>query len=218
MKYLMSLCLLVFAWVGYAGTIPLTEGKDYLIIKSAESNTPQPGEKIQVIEFFNYGCPWCYSLEAKLSTWLANKPKDVEFYRVPVVFESGWDIYARAYYVANALKIADKISPKLFDAIHKEHKNLADEKAMEAFFIANGVSAKDFHSAYHASPTIDMDLNHGLKMIHDFEIYEVPTIVINQKYKVNPRLAASDNQRLLGIVDYLIQLERIEKQKKSGKF
>ncbi|HEX6528378.1 MAG TPA: thiol:disulfide interchange protein, partial [Burkholderiales bacterium] len=55
-----------------------------------ELNPPQPVQtgngKIEVLEFFWYGCIHCYNLEPKLETWLKALPKDVEFRRVPAVF------------------------------------------------------------------------------------------------------------------------------------
>ena len=49
-------------------------------------NPPQPtegGGKIEVIEFFWYGCPHCYSLEPAVNEWAKGLPKDVVFRRCP---------------------------------------------------------------------------------------------------------------------------------------
>ncbi|MGH8119113.1 MAG: thiol:disulfide interchange protein DsbA/DsbL, partial [Gammaproteobacteria bacterium] len=56
--------------------------------KTYETITPQPtssGDKIEVIEFFWYGCPHCFDLEPTLDKWLAAKPDDVEFRRIPAI-------------------------------------------------------------------------------------------------------------------------------------
>ena len=82
----MSLCalrsfvrglLVVVAALAYAGgavAAPLVEGKNYARIRN-----PQPvetGKKIEVIEFFSYGCPHCAELEPHLDAWLAKQPPD----------------------------------------------------------------------------------------------------------------------------------------------
>lgn len=201
--FFLFICSLSFS--AYAAD-QFVEGKDYQLIESTQAAENNKSEKVEVIEFFSYGCPWCYRLEPMLQTWLKTKGKDIEFQRVPVVFESGWEVYAKAFYAANALGIADKLSPKIFDAIHKENKKLIDEKEMEAFFIANGVSSQDFNSAFRLSPDVDLHINQGLKLMHDYQIYQVPSIVVAKRYKTNPQLAKGDDKRMLAIVDYLIQL------------
>jgi thiol:disulfide interchange protein DsbA len=79
----------------------LVEGKNYERIKN-----PQPvesGNKIEVIEFFSYGCPHCAELEPFLETWLAKAPQDVAFRRVPVVFQQRWEPLGKIYYTLDAL-------------------------------------------------------------------------------------------------------------------
>ena len=63
MKRWTSCILAVAAWfaLSAAGAAEPVEGKDYARLKN-----PQPtetGKKIEVIEFFSYGCPHCADLE-----------------------------------------------------------------------------------------------------------------------------------------------------------
>src|SRR6478609_9573223 len=94
----------------------LTEGKNY-----ARITNPQPvetGKKIEVIEFFSYGCPHCAELEPHLDAWLAKLPQDVAFRRVPVMFQQRWTPLAKIYYTLDALGVESKLSPDVFRAIH----------------------------------------------------------------------------------------------------
>jgi thiol:disulfide interchange protein DsbA len=93
-----------------SATPKFVEGKDYKLVTPNMATVTNiiPAGKVQVIEFFSYGCPWCYRLEPYLEKWLAHKPANVDFRRVPVVFESGWDTYAKAYYTAKALDVETK--------------------------------------------------------------------------------------------------------------
>ena len=87
----------------------LTEGKNYARIAN-----PQPvetGKKIEVIEFFSYGCPHCAELEPHLDAWLAKLPPDVAFRRVPVMFQQRWMPLAKIYYTLDALGVETKLSP-----------------------------------------------------------------------------------------------------------
>ncbi|HEY6280762.1 MAG TPA: thiol:disulfide interchange protein DsbA/DsbL, partial [Burkholderiales bacterium] len=85
-KYLLLYCLLMFAGDALAAAPILN--KDYRLV-----SPPQPtetGNKIEVIEFFYYGCPHCYDLEQYLKKWMSNVPKDVAFRRIPAVFNPEW--------------------------------------------------------------------------------------------------------------------------------
>ena len=84
-----------------AARAELVEGKNYARIAN-----PQPvesGKKIEVIEFFSYGCPHCAALEPYLDTWLEKLPPDVAFRRVPVMFQQRWVPLAKIYYTLDAL-------------------------------------------------------------------------------------------------------------------
>ena len=62
---------------------------------------PRPvasGDKIEVIEFFYYGCPICYELEPKLSRWSASAPADIALSRVPALATASWENFARLHY------------------------------------------------------------------------------------------------------------------------
>ena len=66
----------------------LVAGRDYQLVKP-----PQPtdsGNKVEMIEFFWYGCPHCNALQPSLQAWLRRKPADVEFKRQPAVFQESW--------------------------------------------------------------------------------------------------------------------------------
>ena len=216
--WLMAL-LPVFAWAATANNAAssngFVQGKDYQIIQAATAPaSPLPAGKIQVIEFFNYGCPACNHFEPALEKWLANgKPKDVAFERVPVVFHPEWDILARAYYVAKDLGVEGKITPVIFDAIHQQGLDLSTQAALAKFFEKNGVKEQDFNSAFQFSPGIDAQMMRGENLMGVYQVFEIPTLVINGKYKTNLGMAGGDGQRMVQIADYLIAKARQDMKK-----
>ncbi len=202
--------MVVWAATNNAASSTFVEGKDYKIIQSATAPaSPLPKDKIQVIEFFNYGCPACNHFEPTLEQWLATKPKDVAFERVPVVFHPQWDILARAYYVAKDLGVESKITPAIFKAIHQQGQDLSTADALAKFFAQYGVKEQDFNSALHFSPGIDAQMMRGDNLMGVYQAFEVPTLVINGKYSANLGLAGSP-QRFVQIVNYLIAKARQE--------
>ena len=61
--------------VSGASALDMVEGKQYTRIKNALP--AEKGKKIEVIEFFSYGCPHCNDLEPFLQEWMKTLPADV---------------------------------------------------------------------------------------------------------------------------------------------
>lgn len=187
------------------------EGKQYKVIipsQSVAARIETPKNKVSVVEFFSYGCPWCFHLEPSLEKWLKTKPNYVKFTRVPVVFEDGWQTYAKAYYTAEALGILDKMTPAIFNAIHVKGLDLTSSDAMQKFFMAHGTSKADFQSAYDFSPGIGMQLEEGQNLILAYHVFAVPTIIVNGKYYTNAELTNGNDQLLMQVVNYLVEKEK----------
>jgi thiol:disulfide interchange protein DsbA len=79
---------------------------------------PEGGGKIEVIEFFWYGCPHCYALHPHISAWLKRMPKDVSFRYVPAIFRINWTPGAKTFYALEALGARDRLHNEVYDAIH----------------------------------------------------------------------------------------------------
>jgi len=195
----------------FAVPTQFVQGKDYKELPVTSQQSPTEQGKVQVIEFFSYGCPWCFRLESSLEKWLTVKPATVAFQRVPVVFRPSWVILAKAYYTADSLGVADKLTPEIFAAIHNKGVDLANPEAMEQFFINNGVSKKDFESAFNYSPSIDALLNNGDALARQYQIFQIPTIVVGGKYVTDTAMAQGDAQRMMQIVNFLVK--KVNEQK-----
>ncbi|MDQ8040164.1 MAG: thiol:disulfide interchange protein DsbA/DsbL [Rickettsiella sp.] len=184
-------------------------GKDYQVISTSEI-IPQssPKEIVEVKEFFSYGCPACYHFEAILEKWLAQKPAYVKFERIPIIFQPGWRSLARAYYIAKMLGVEKKLTPAIFKAIHVEGQDLSDPKLQETFFIKQGVNSKEFESMASFSPGIDAQLLRSDTLMQEDQILAAPTLVIDNRYKVDPSLVSGDPTRFLKVTDFLIEKVR----------
>ncbi len=204
----LMVCLPVVVWAAADDAAAFVAGKDYKVIQSATAPaSPLPKDKIQVIEFFSYGCPACNHFEPTLEKWLVNKPKDVAFERVPVVFHQTWDILARAYYVAKDLGVEGKITPAIFKAIHQQGMDLSTADALAKFFAQYGVKEQDFNSALQFSPGIDAQMMRGDNLMGVYQVFEIPTLVINGQYRTNLAMAGG-SERMVRLADYLIAKAR----------
>lgn len=177
------------------------EGKDFQIITQATDNATKGPS---VTEFFSYGCPWCYKMESPLNNWVGKMGSKVHIERVPVVFKPNWELYAKAYYTAKTLALAEKFNPLLFKAIQDEKQPLASKQAMIDFFVVHGVDKEIAKSAFENSPTIDLRVNNGMALMAHYQISGVPAFVVNNKYKTDLQMAGSP-ERLFEIMNYLVR-------------
>ena len=151
-----------------------------------ELNPPQPVEatdKIEVLEFFWYGCIHCYNLEPKLESWLKTLPKDVEFRRVPAVFNDRWAHDATIYYAFEALGLVDKLHRPLFDAIHRDRLRTDDSKQLSAWLEKHGVDPKKFETTA-KSFGVQSKTKRAIRLTTDYKIDGTPAMAVHGRYTV----------------------------------
>ena len=172
-----------------------------------ELNPPQPVEttdKIEVLEFFWYGCIHCYNLEPKLESWLKTLPKDVEFRRVPAVFNDRWAHDATIYYVFEALGLVDKLHRPLFDAIHRDRLRTDDSKQLSAWLEKHGVDPKKFEATAR-SFCVQSKTKRAARMSGDYQIDGTPAMAVQGRYTV------PSSEAMLAVVNQLVT--QVRKQK-----
>lgn len=184
------------------------EGIEYKKL-AAPLTTPPPG-KVEVLEFFWYGCPHCYRFEPDLHAWLKTRPANVVFERVPATFNPRWAFHAKVYYTAQVLGVEDRMTPVIFDAMHVKKQKLASLKEVKALFEANGVAGADFDKAF-GSFAVDAKLRRATDLTRRSGIDGVPSLIINGKYMTTGSIAGG-NQGMLRVADYLIRKESARKQ------
>jgi protein dithiol oxidoreductase (disulfide-forming) len=178
------------------------EGVDYKQLPTQPTDT---GDKIEVLEFFWYGCPHCYHFEPYISAWNKSKPANVEFIRIPAVFRPDWEVQARTYYALSNMGVIEELHGKIFDAIHKDKKPLNTKEALTDFVVANGVDRKKFEEEY-SSFAVDSMVRKNKKKQSAYKIEGVPSIAVNGKYLTSGSMSGSyDN--LIKILNYLIEAE-----------
>jgi thiol:disulfide interchange protein DsbA len=180
------------------------EGLDYKLLSKSQSTVDK--SKVEVREFFWYGCPHCYHFEPTLAEWLKTVPSDVAFVRTPAVFRASWKAHAQAYFTEEVLGVTDKIHTDLFDAYHQKGKKTDTEDTLATFFAERGVDEKEFRKTFNGF-FVDMKLRDAMSKPAKYGITGVPAVVINGKYRVTGSMAKS-YPRMMKIIDYLIEKER----------
>ncbi len=151
-----------------------------------ELNPPQPVEsdgKIEVLEFFAYGCIHCYNLEPKLEAWLKKLPADVQFRRVPAVFSPRGAHDAAIFYAFEALGLVDKLHRPLFDAIHRERLKTDDTKAFNGWLEKQGVDPKKFEATA-KSFGVQSRTRRAAQMTVSYQIDGTPAMAVHGRYTV----------------------------------
>jgi len=178
------------------------EGVHYKKLPQAMTRT---SDKIEVLEFFWYGCPHCYSFEPYIKSWKKALPENVTFARVPAIFRPDWEIQARTYYALSNMGLIESVHGKIFEAVHKNKKRLNTLESMTAFVEKNGVDRKKFLEEY-KSFGVDGLVRKAKKKQSEYKIQGVPGVVVNGKYLASGSMAGSyDN--MVKIIDHLIALE-----------
>ena len=207
MQYMLKKALLVFSilliFSGMVNAETYEEGKHYKLVDQAKTID---GDKVEVLEFFWYGCPHCYQFEPKLSEWKKNKPDYVEFVRVPATFQPLWVLHARAYYALQLLGVGEQIHLKFFSEIHNKKNYMKTVDALTVFVQANGVDRSEFIDAMN-SFTVETNVRKATKLVTDYNLNGVPAVAVNGKYLISASMAGSyDN--MIKIMNYLIEKEK----------
>ncbi len=203
---LIGLSLALVAWGAFAQGRPAYK----LLAK------PQPvetGQRIEVIEFFWYGCPHCFDLEPFLRKWTASLPKDVEFRRIPAVPTERWMPNARTFYTLEALGLLDKLHGEVFDAIHIDRVNLNDEKTQLDWMAKMGVDRARFAEAW-KSFSVQSKTKRAVQLTQAYDITGVPTLVVDGKYVTSVSMTGSP-EGLMQTLDELVARARAERSKKK---
>jgi thiol:disulfide interchange protein DsbA len=173
---------------------------------------PADVKRVEVDEFFWYGCPHCYHLDAEIYKWLPTKASYVDFVRVPNSLGRPEGIlHSKAFYTAEALGLGEKIHRPLFDAIHKDHVPMTTEADIQAFFTNQSGVLPDVFTSTFRSFAVDSRVRRAEDLSKLYVITSVPTIVVGGKYYTNGTLAG-DFPKMMQTVDFLINKVRQERK------
>jgi thiol:disulfide interchange protein DsbA len=165
-----------------------------------------PAGKVEVVEFFSYGCPHCATFEPTLEAWVKRLPPEVVFRRVPVAFSPSWEAYQKIYFTLEAMGQVEAVHRKVFIAIHQQKNRLDKEADIVAFMSANGVDGAKFAELF-KSFTVQTKVKQAQQLSQAYRIEGVPTIGVQGRYLTSGSQAGS-NERALAVTDHLIQVAR----------
>lgn len=190
---------------------PPVEGTDYVTIPNGQPFDTAPG-RIEVVEFFGYVCPFCAAVQPQVAAMKAKLPPDVHFVYVPAAFGAMWDNYAKAFYAAEAMGLADKTHDAMFRAIHID-QTLRGERGMDkpediaAFYANYGANPGQFLNSmqsFAVAAKMNRARQYMTEAFANGDQMGTPAFVIAGKYRVKGK-SVDDMFR---IINQLIVAER----------
>ncbi|MCB1760914.1 MAG: thiol:disulfide interchange protein DsbA/DsbL [Gammaproteobacteria bacterium] len=158
------------------------------------------GDRVKVSEFFLYTCPHCDQLEPHLDAWLKRKPANVDFDRVPAMFNRETiKMHGKTFYALRLMGLSDTLHAKIFHAIHNEGEQFATQGDMEAFLEEQGVDLVAYRKAM-KSFAVNTQARRAEALADRYEVRAVPSIVIDGKYRVTGLVG----EAMMKVTDYLI--------------
>ncbi|HEU0282713.1 MAG TPA: thiol:disulfide interchange protein DsbA/DsbL [Gallionella sp.] len=184
------------------------QGKDYKLL-----NPPQltGTKKVEVLEFFFYGCSHCFHLHPQLSAWEKTMPKDVELIYVPTIFRDSWEPMARTFYALESLGQLHPLHDALYKAWNVDNDTLSEEAKILDFVTQRGVDRAKFSAAYN-SFSMQSKVVRAKQMIRSYGITGTPTLVVDGKYLITG-LQPADAIRVLNEVIVMARKEHSAKPK-----
>ena len=190
-------------WIAAAGAA--VAQMPFKVISPAQPAEP---DKIEVLEFFWYGCPHCYHLEPVIGAWEKSLQKDVVFKRVPAA-SGGWASLALMYYTIEAMGLQGELHTKIFEAIHKDRVNLANPKFRDEWLVKQGVDPKKY-AEVEKSFSVMTKLQRARQLGEAYHVDGVPVMIVNGKFLVNAE-SAGGQERMIPAVDSAIAIARRDK-------
>ena len=209
-----ALALLALAWaaaISHAQDIRARQNIEYRLIAPQAVAT---GSRIEVIDFFWYGCPYCNELQPALEGWIRHKPADVALRRIPAILRSSWAPHARLYYALEQLNEVERLHQKVYYSYHVERLHLSKPEVTAEWAAKNGIDRQRWLDAYH-SPEVDAKVERARRLSEAYTVEVTPTLVVDGRYLTSGKhVPAADVRDMILILDDVIRLAREQRSRR----
>jgi thiol:disulfide interchange protein DsbA len=176
---------------------------------------PQPVEtagKIEVIDFFWYGCPYCNELQPALEAWIQHKPADVVLRRIPVILKDTWAPHARIYYTLEALGKVERLHQQVYHGYHVDKLYMSKPGVMADWAVKNGIERRKWLDAY-SSPEVDGKVLRAEELTRLYNVQGTPSLVVDGRYLTSSNMV----ETVPGVIPVVNDLIRLARQQHSSR-
>jgi thiol:disulfide interchange protein DsbA len=177
-----------------------------------------PAGKIEVVQFFMYHCPFCYSLEPELAAWVKQQGDAIVFRRMHMPYTGADDPEAHLFLTLQAMGKGEEMFPKIEHAVHVERIRLVKDDAIIDWVAKNGVDKAEFLSTWN-SFGVATAMRRLPRAIADYKVDSAPMLVVNGRYLTSPaqavsrsteRTPAAANTAVIEVLDALVAKARAD--------
>ena len=183
-------------------------GKEYIVLDPPRA---VKSDRVEVLEFFYYGCPVCYEAQPHIARWQLAAGPSVELKRVPAVSDA-WITFARVYYALESTGLLPRLHWPIYDNHHFDGKRLNEDKNLLDWLASNGVDAARFKQAYD-SHEVTLRVDEARKMLGTYGVQGVPTMVVDGRFVTSASRAGGVPQ-MMEVLEFLVARARDERSKK----
>jgi protein dithiol oxidoreductase (disulfide-forming) len=188
---------------GPAGAVDLLEEADYRLIPQQPLADPR---RIEVVEFFYYGCRWCNELQPYVDEWLTRKPADVDFRYQPAIRNTRWLVLTKAFFALQALGQLPRLHTWVYRAYHRDDVNLEDEAVLTGWALKQGIQLKPFEQLMR-SEEVMAKVEAARKDTYAYQVETTPSVVVNGRYLTSSGMTGGVVE-LMRVVEDLIVYAR----------
>jgi protein dithiol oxidoreductase (disulfide-forming) len=204
--------MLAFACSAQDGSAKYDEGKHYKRVREVQA--PADPKRIEVAEFFWYGCPHCYAFDPVIDAWAEKRAGDVDFVRYPATLGRPIGVlHAKAFYTAEALNVFDAVHDAMFAAIHKQGLPLSSEAQIQGLFTNTTGVLPDVFNATFKGFAVDSRVRKAEQLAQSYGVVSVPTVIVGGKYVTNGTMAGGFEEEKK-VIDFLV--EKVRKERAGG--
>lgn len=176
---------------------------------------PQPvqtGDKIEVIDFFWYGCPHCFSLQPALESWIKRMPADVALRRIPAILRDTWAPHVRIFYTLEALEELERLHQEVYHGYHVEELHMSKPDVMVQWAVRHGIDRQKWLNAYNSSE-VEQKVQQAKDLTRAYNVQGTPSLVVDGRYLTSSGMAGT----VSGMIPILDDLIRIVRQQRANK-
>lgn len=171
----------------------------------------ETGDRIEVIDFFFYGCQYCNELLPRLERWRKTIPADVVYRHIPVVRHDSWVPLAKTYFTLEAMGEVERLHTAVFHGYHVEDLYMSQEKVIAEWAAKHGLDQDKFMAIYRSDET-RQKVERARKQTLEYDIQGTPTLVVDGRY-----LTDGSSAKTIDTLDRMIRLARQQREKKAGR-
>lgn len=214
---LVAILVCASALPAWAAPAQWVEGTHYIVVDNPQPTTV-PAGKVEVMEVFSYGCPFCSQFQPVIHKLERSLPANAQMVFLPASFhpDEDWPMFQQAYFAAQSLGIADRAHQAIFDAVWKTGQlAISDpntnrlkrplpslEDAARCYSQLTGVSPQAFLAAAR-SFGVQVKMHEADHEIEAMKIPGTPCLVVDGKYEVLMRSLTSPDQ-VIPLVKFLV--------------